>query len=64
MLAPTQIIINGPSATLGKEFKIVKYGSTILAINLFHQRIVAITNPSKLPKQILINNSYKVIPMC
>ena len=30
ILAPTKIIINGPKATLGKELRIVKYGSIIL----------------------------------
>ena len=29
MFAPRYIIINGPSATFGSEFNIVKYGSSI-----------------------------------
>ena len=41
ILAPAQIIISGPRATLGRELIIVKYGSNTLDKNLFHQRIVA-----------------------
>ena len=38
MLAPNQIIIIGPNETLGKLFKTVKKGSTILADCLLDQR--------------------------
>ena len=37
MLAPLQIIMIGPKATLGRLLIIVKYGSRTLAINLFHK---------------------------
>ena len=46
ILAPTQIIINGPSATLGNEFKIVKNGSITFLKKEFHQRSVAIIKPN------------------
>jgi len=57
VLAPTQIIIRGPRATFGREFNIVKYGSITSEINLFHQRIVAIINPTKEAMKKLINVS-------
>ena len=47
MLAPAQIIMSGPSATLGRELRIVRKGSNTFAKNSFHQRIVAINNPKK-----------------
>ena len=50
VLAPLQLIIIGPSATLGKLFKMVKYGSTILKINLFIHKIEAIKIPRAQPK--------------
>ena len=43
--APTQIIIIGPNATLGKLFNITKYGSATLAKNFDHQRTIAIPTP-------------------
>ena len=57
IFAPAQIIMIGPNATLGKLFNIVKYGSTTLAINLFHHKIVAIPNPINVPNIKLINVS-------
>ena len=39
VLAPTQIIIKGPSATFGSEFITVKYGSIIFANILFFRHI-------------------------
>ena len=57
MLAPAQIIIIGPRATLGRLFKMVKYGSITLAINLFHHRIMAMRVPIIVPKIKLINVS-------
>ena len=44
--APNQIIIIGPSATFGRLFNNVKYGSIILYIVLLNQRIVAINIPN------------------
>ena len=61
VLAPIQIIINGPNATFGKEFRIVIYGSIILAIVLFHHNIVAIMKPISEANIKLIMVSYKVI---
>jgi hypothetical protein len=61
--APNQIIINGPKATLGKEFKIVKYGSRTSDMNLFHHKIVAIETPIKEETKKLNNVSYKVTPI-
>ena len=61
MLAPTQIIKIGPSDTLGREFKIVKYGSITFDINLLYQRIIAINIPKIVPRRKLITVSYDVI---
>ena len=47
-------MIIGPSATLGRELITVKYGSIILAIFSFHQRIVAIKIPKIVPIEKLI----------
>ena len=63
VLAPTQMIINGPKATLGKEFNIVKYGSTTLAIVLLLQRIVAMINPRMVAIEKLMKTSYSVTPI-
>ena len=57
ILAPTHIIINGPRATLGKEFIIVKYGSIILATVLLHQSIVAVISPITFARTKLIRVS-------
>ena len=40
MLAPTQIIINGPSATFGKEFNMVKYGSIIFYYDILYAQVI------------------------
>ena len=53
MLAPTQMIISGPKATFGNEFKIVKYGSNTLARKGFHQRMVAHPIPMIVAKKKL-----------
>ena len=63
MLAPTQIMINGPKATLGKEFNTVKYGSITLAITLLLQSITAIMNPIIVAIEKLIKTSYNVTPI-
>ena len=63
-LAPNQIIIKGPRATLGKELSIETYGSIILYKVLLHQRIVAIKTLIKTDNPKLINNSYKVTLTC
>ncbi len=53
--APTQIIIRGPNATFGNEFKTVKYGSTTSYRKLFHHRIDATINP-KTEATVKLNN--------
>ena len=60
VVAPTQIMISGPRATLGNEFKIVKYGSKTSDMNLFHQRTDAIKKPKSDAIKKLINVSDKV----
>ena len=62
-LAPTQIIMSGPRATFGNEFKTVKYGSTILERIECRQRRVAMTSPKTEAIIKLRKTSYKVIPM-
>ena len=64
IFAPNHIIIIGPNATLGKLFKIVKYGSIISAILFFHHKIDAINSPKKVPNEKLIIVSYTVIKIC
>ena len=61
--APAHIIIIGPSATLGKLFKIVRYGSNTLARNGNHHRMEAMKVPINVPNKKLIIVSYIVIPM-
>ena len=46
MPVPIQIIMIGARAVLGKAFNTTKNGSIILAIILFHQRIIAISKPA------------------
>ena len=62
--APTQIIIIGPNATLGKLFNITKYGSETLLINLDHHNIIAIMHPITVPKENPIIVSYTVTFIC
>ena len=47
---PTQKIIIGPSAILGKLLRIIKYGSKIFLNLSFHQSRTAITNPIKVAR--------------
>ena len=61
ILAPAHIIISGPKATFGSEFRIVKYGFITLAIKLFHQRIMATDNDIIDDIRKLIITSYIVI---
>lgn len=56
-LAPAQIIIIGPSATLGNEFNIVKNGSTTFATNLKLYKNKAIKNPNEIPNKNAIITS-------
>ena len=63
-MAPNQIIIIGPSDTLGKLFKIVKKGSNILARILLSQRMEATKTPTKVVKTKQIKTSYKVTNIC
>ena len=49
MPVPIQIIMIGARAVLGKAFNTTKNGSIILAIILFHQRIIAISKPARVP---------------
>ena len=62
--APHQMIIIGPSATFGKLFKIVKYGSATLEMNGNHHKIVAINKPRNVPNPKLIKVSYTVTQIC
>lgn len=64
LLAPIQIIIKGPSATFGKAFIIVKYGSIILEKNLDEYIITEITKLIIEVKKKLTSISYKVIFTC
>jgi hypothetical protein len=54
MFAPAQMIISGPRATLGREFKTVRKGLIILARKFFHQNIVTIKKLIIVDKQKLI----------
>ena len=63
-MAPNQIIINGPKATLGSEFNTVRYGSIILDSLLKYHRIVDIIIPKIVEIIKLINISNVVIPIC
>ena len=54
VFAPSEIIINGPSATFGNEFNIVKYGSNIFDSFLLNHKIDDIINPIMFPKIKLI----------
>lgn len=58
--APHQIIISGPSETLGKELIIVKYGSNILATISLNQRKDEIIKPKIDAIRKLIIVSLKV----
>ena len=49
VLAPTQRIINGPKATLGKELIIVKNGLNILKRVFLNQKIEEIKKPRNVP---------------
>ena len=62
--APTQIIITGPRAILGKLFRITKNGSETLDINGDHQSIMAIITPAILPYPKPIRVSSHVIFKC
>ena len=64
ILAPTQIIINGPSATFGSEFNIVRYGSIIFDIFLLLQSMIATIIPIIVAIEKLTKTSYKVTPIC
>ena len=50
----------GPSATFGKLFKIVRYGSNTLDKKLFHHNILAIIIPIIIDNVKLIRVSYSV----
>ena len=58
--APAHMMIIGPSATFGKLFKMVRYGSNTFAKNGNHHNIVAIRNPRKVPSKKLMIVSYVV----
>ena len=60
VLAPTQIIINGPRATLGSEFKIVRYGSTIFEMILLLQSTIAVIKPITVAIKKLKSTSHTV----
>ena len=62
VLAPTQIIMMGPSATFGREFKTVKKGSNISAKNLLSYITTLRINAIKIPKVNDNNTSPKVTP--
>lgn len=49
--APTQIIIIGPNATLGKLLSTTKNGSATLLKKLDHHRSIAIIVPISTPKE-------------
>ena len=61
MFAPTQMIRMGPRDTLGRELKMVRYGSITCAMKGVYQRNMAINIPNIVPKLKLINVSYIVI---
>ena len=64
IFAPDHIMINGPKDTFGNEFIIVRYGSIIFDMFLFHHIIVAIIRPIILDNKKLIITSNKVIFIC
>ena len=57
ILAPAQIIISGPNATLGSEFNMVRYGSITFDKNLFHQSSVDVIKPIIVAIRKLTNTS-------
>lgn len=64
ILAPTQIIINGPRATFGREFNIVRYGSRVFAKLLKYHIRLAIIKPKIVDIAKLIIVSYSVMAVC
>ena len=62
--APTQIIITGPNAILGKLFNTTKNGSDTFDINGDHHKIIAIINPNITPIENPSNVSIIVIFKC
>ena len=64
VLAPDQIIIIGPRATLGRLLIIVKKGSVILAkIGISYNKIAKI-KPREIPIRKARTVSYKVVKIC
>ena len=59
--APTQIIITGPNAILGKLFNTTKNGSDTFDINGDHHKIIAIINPNITPIEKAIIIITKII---
>ena len=62
--APTQIIITGPNAILGKLFNTTKNGSDTFDMNGDHHKIIAIINPNITPIENPSNVSIIVIFKC
>ena len=63
-LAPAHIIIIGPSATLGKLFNIVRYGSNTCDENGLNHKNAATTIPINEPNKKLISISFNVTKIC
>ena len=61
VFAPASIMISGPSATLGRLFNIVRYGSRIFSNLLLNHRMLEIIKPIIFPRIKLINISSKVV---
>ncbi len=64
VLAPTQMMIIGPSATFGREFNMVKKGSRTSATNGFMYMMVLIKKAKAIPSEKEITISKRVTPMC
>lgn len=62
--APTQIIITGPNAILGKLFNTTKNGSETFDINGDHHKIIEIIIPNITPIEKPNNVSIIVILRC
>ncbi len=62
--APTQIMITGPNAVLGRLFKTTKKGSDTLEIKGDHHNIIAIITPAIVPSKKPTNVSIHVIFKC
>ena len=62
--APTQTIKIGPRATLGRAFKMTRYGSDTRERNFDHQSRLAISVPATVPSRKPTTVSKQDMPIC